>query len=121
MNQLRAYWVRISRQTNVYNIVVGICCRLPDQAEEIDEAFLRQVEDALCSQASVLLGDSNCLICCRGNRAGHRQSRTFMECAGNNFLAYVTEELVREGPLLGLIQTRKKRLEMRRSGQPWMQ
>ena len=67
---VESLWVRISRQTNVYDIVVGICCRLPDQAEEVDEAAFTQVEDALCSQASVLLGDLNCLVCCKGNTAG---------------------------------------------------
>lgn len=71
-------WVMISGQTNVYDVVVGICCRLPDQGEA-DKAFFRQVEDALCSQTSVLLGDSNCLICCKGNTAGHEQSRMFLE------------------------------------------
>lgn len=90
-------------------------CRLPDQAE-VSEAFFRQVKDALCSQASLLLGNLSCLICCKGSTGGYKQSRTFLECAGDNFLAYVNEELMRESPLLDLIQMRKKWLEIGRSG-----
>jgi len=112
---VESLWVRISRQTNVCGVVVHTCCRLPDQAEA-DEAFCRQAEDSLCSQASVLLGDSNCLSCCKGNTAGHRQSRTLLDCAGYNFLTCVIEEFMRKGPLLDLIQTMKKQLEMGRSG-----
>ena len=31
----------------------------PDQEEETDEVFLRQLEEVLCSQTLVLLGDLN--------------------------------------------------------------
>lgn len=34
-------------------------------------------------------------ICCKDNTAGNKQSRTFLECADDNFLAYVTEQLMR--------------------------
>jgi len=37
--------------------VVGVYCRPPDQEEEADEAFYRQLKVASQSQALVLLGD----------------------------------------------------------------
>lgn len=40
-------------------VVPGVCYSPPDQEEEADEAFLRQLEEVLCSQTLVLLGDSN--------------------------------------------------------------
>jgi len=38
-------WMRLKGQTNVGDIGVGVCYRLPDQ-EKVDEAFFRQVEEA---------------------------------------------------------------------------
>jgi len=32
-------WVRIKKQTNMGNMVVDICCRPPDQEEEVDETY----------------------------------------------------------------------------------
>ena len=34
-------WVRIKRQTNMVDIVVGVCYRPPKQEEEVDEVFFR--------------------------------------------------------------------------------
>lgn len=72
-------WVRILGQTNVGNIVLVVCCRLPDQAE----AFFRQMEEAPYSQALVLLRE---LLpphsCWKENTAGHKYSRKFLECLG---------------------------------------
>lgn len=39
--------------------MVDICYRLPDQKEEIDEAFFRQLEETLYLQTPVLMGDFN--------------------------------------------------------------
>lgn len=89
----------------MYDIVVVICCRLPD------ETFFRRVEDALCSWASVLL-NLNCLICCEDNKVGHKQSWAFLERAGANFLVYVIEDLMRGSSLLDLTRTRKKWLKV---------
>jgi len=52
-------WVRISKQTNTGDIVMGICYKMPDQEEEIDKSFFRKLEEASCSQALVLIGDFN--------------------------------------------------------------
>lgn len=52
-SQLGVLWIRIRRQ------VMGVCYRLPNQEEEIDEAFFRQLEETLYLQTPVLMGDFN--------------------------------------------------------------
>ena len=47
-------WVRISWQINLAEVVVGFCCRPPDQEEEGDEAAFRQLKEASLSQAMLL-------------------------------------------------------------------
>lgn len=80
-----SWWVRILGQTNVGNIVLVVCCRLPDQAEGIYEAFFRQMEEAPYSQALVLLGE---LLpshsCWKDNTVGHKYSRKFLERVSDN-------------------------------------
>lgn len=34
-------------------------------------------------------------MCWKGNTAGHKESRKFLECIDNNFLTQVIEELMR--------------------------
>ena len=50
--------VGIRDQHNNENLVVGVYYRLPIK-EPIDEAFLVQLQEALCLQALILLGDFN--------------------------------------------------------------
>lgn len=67
-------WVRISRQTNVDDMV-GVCYRLPDQEDDVDEASSRCLK-ALCSQAVVLMGKfKHPYLCWMGTTAEHKQSR----------------------------------------------
>ncbi|GAB0182816.1 hypothetical protein GRJ2_000746900 [Grus japonensis] len=49
-------------------------------------------------------------ICWRGNTAGHKQSRKFLECVDDNFLLQVTEEPMRRGAMLDLVLTTKEGL-----------
>ena len=85
-------------------------CRVEDQ-EEVDEALLRQLEEASCSQALVLTGNFNHPdICWKGNSAGHVQSRRLPECIDDNFLTQVIKEPRREDALLDLILTKKEGL-----------
>ena len=73
-------WVRIKEETGQGGIVVGVCCRLPDQEEQVAEDLYRQVGAALCSQVLVLTGDFNCPESCwRDSTAGHKQSTRFLE------------------------------------------
>ncbi|KAJ7413876.1 mitochondrial fission process protein 1 [Pitangus sulphuratus] len=57
--QVENLCVGIKGQTSEGNIVVGVCYRSPDQEEEVDEAFYRQLEAASKSQALVFVGDFN--------------------------------------------------------------
>ncbi|KAK4824925.1 hypothetical protein QYF61_021545 [Mycteria americana] len=86
-------------------------CRVEEDQEEIDEAVLRQLQEASCSQALVLMGNFNHPdICWRDNTAGHMQSRRFQECIDDNFLTQVIKEPTGEVALLDLILTKKKGL-----------
>ncbi|GAB0208385.1 mitochondrial enolase superfamily member 1 [Grus japonensis] len=49
-------------------------------------------------------------ICWKGNTAGHKQSRKFLECVGDNFLLQVIEEPMRRGAMLDLVLTNKEGL-----------
>lgn len=40
-------WVKISRQTNMDDIVVVVCNKLPDWGKA-EESFFRQLEEASC-------------------------------------------------------------------------
>ncbi|PKU34188.1 dtw domain-containing protein 2 [Limosa lapponica baueri] len=103
-NTTENLWVRIKEQNNIGHIA-GVCYRLPDQKEQVDEAFYRQLEVASHSQALVLMGDLNYAdICWRNNTAGHKQSRRFLEIIYDNFLTQVVEKPMRTGTLLDIIQ-----------------
>ncbi|GAB0208569.1 cAMP-dependent protein kinase inhibitor alpha [Grus japonensis] len=87
--------------------------RPPDQEEEVDEAFYRQLEVASQSQALVLMGDFNHPgICWNSNMAKHAQSRRFLQSIDDNFLTQVVEEPMRRGVLLDLVLTKKDWLGM---------
>lgn len=59
MSQLRvgSQWFKINRQTNTGNVMVDAYYRTPDQEEEPDEAFFRQLEETLHLQGLVLMGE----------------------------------------------------------------
>ena len=42
--------------------VVGVCYSPPDQEEAVDETFLLQLQEVLCLQALVLMGDFSHLL-----------------------------------------------------------
>lgn len=44
---VKSLWVRIKEQSGKSGPVVGMCCSLPDQEEEGDEAFYRQLAASL--------------------------------------------------------------------------
>ncbi|GAB0205489.1 hypothetical protein GRJ2_003014500 [Grus japonensis] len=49
-------------------------------------------------------------ICWRGNTAGHKQSRRFLECIDDKFVLEVIEESTRRGAMLDLLLTNKEGL-----------
>jgi len=75
----------------------------------VAEALYRQIGEASCSKALVLMGNFNHPdICWRDNTAGHRQARSFLECIADNFLLQVIEEPMRRGVMLHLVLTNKE-------------
>jgi len=85
--------VRIKGQVHVDDIVVGVYYRPPDQEEEVDEAFYRQLNVALQSQALVLMGYFNHPdVCWKDHTARHMQCRRFLQIISDNFLMQVVEE-----------------------------
>ncbi|CAM4677035.1 unnamed protein product [Caretta caretta] len=87
------------------------CYRPPDQGDEVDEAFFRQLTEVTRSQALVLMGDFNHPdICWESNTAVHTQSRKFLESVGDNFLVQVLEEPTRRGAFLDLLLTNREEL-----------
>jgi len=49
-------------------------------------------------------------LCWKDNVAGHKQSRRFLECVGDNFLLQAIEEPTRRGAMLHLVLTNNERL-----------
>jgi len=69
------------------NTVVGVYYRPPEQEEEVDEAFYRQLKVSSRSQALVLMGDlKHPDICWKDNTARCTQSRSFLQNIDDNFL-----------------------------------
>jgi len=93
------------------DIAVGVYYRPPDQEEEVDEAFYRQLQAASLSQALVLTGDFNHPdISWEDHTARQAQSRRFLQSIDDNFLMQVVEEPTRKGALLDLVLTNKEGL-----------
>lgn len=51
--------VMTSGQTNIVDVVLGVCYGPPGEEEEVDGTFFRQLEEASWSQALVFMGDFN--------------------------------------------------------------
>jgi len=104
--RVESLWVRIKGQGHTGDITVP-----PDQEEEIDEAFYRQLQAASKSQAPVLMGDFNHPdISWEDHTASQAQSRRFLQSIDDNFLTQVVKEPTRKGTLLGLVLTNKEGL-----------
>ena len=58
-DKVESLWVRIRGKANKASILVGVCYRPPNQDEETDEEFYRQLAEAAKSSALVLVGDFN--------------------------------------------------------------
>jgi len=85
--------------------------RPPDQEEEVDEAFYKQLKVASQSQALVLMGDFNHPdIIWEDHIARHMQSWRFLQSIDDNFLMQVVKEPTRGGALLDLVLTNKEGL-----------
>ncbi|KAK4831120.1 hypothetical protein QYF61_015423 [Mycteria americana] len=111
-DRVECLWVRIRGKANKADIVVGVCYRPPNQDEETDELFYKQLGEASRSLAPVLVGDFSLLdVCWKYNTAERKQSRRFLECvADDNFLTQLVSEPTREGAPLDLLFTNREGL-----------
>jgi len=91
---------------NKENLVVGVYYRPFDQREDVNNAFLVQLQEASHPQALILLGDfSHPDICWKGGTASCKQSRRLLERVKGNFLIHVIYSLTRGAVLLDLLLT----------------
>ncbi|KAK4811538.1 hypothetical protein QYF61_011687 [Mycteria americana] len=97
-DRVECLWVRIRGKANKADIVVGVCYRPPNQDEETDELFYKQLGEASRSLALVLVGDFNLPdVCWKYNTAEKKQSRRFLEHVADNFLIQLVRKPTREG------------------------
>ncbi|RMC21288.1 hypothetical protein DUI87_02149 [Hirundo rustica rustica] len=97
-------WVRIKGKTNKADILLGVCNRPPNQEEEVDNLFYKQLQNISGSSALVLVGDFNLPdICWELNTAEKRQSRKFLECMEDNFLLQLVTSLVDAGKAVDVV------------------
>ncbi|KAK4817118.1 hypothetical protein QYF61_027981 [Mycteria americana] len=103
-DRVECLWVRIRGKANKADIVVGVCYRPPNQDEETDELFYKQLGEASRSLALVLVGDFNLLdVCWKYNTAERKQCSRFLERVADNFLTQLVSEPTREGASLDLL------------------
>ncbi|RMC20740.1 hypothetical protein DUI87_01592 [Hirundo rustica rustica] len=101
---IECLWVRIKGKANKADILLGVCYRQPNQEEELDNLFYKQLGNVSGSSALVLVGDFNLPdICWELNTAEKRQSRKFLECMEDNFLSQLVGEPTRGGTMLDLL------------------
>ncbi|RMC12189.1 hypothetical protein DUI87_11325 [Hirundo rustica rustica] len=97
-------WVRIKGKANKADILLGVSYHPPNQGEEVDNLFYKQLENVSGSSALVLVGDFNMPdICWELNTAEKRQSRKFLECMEDNFLLQLVGEPTRGRIILDLL------------------
>ncbi|KAK4828900.1 hypothetical protein QYF61_001458 [Mycteria americana] len=97
-DRVECLWVRIRGKASKAGIVVGVCYRPPNQDEETDELFYKQLREASQSPALVLVGDFNLPdVCWKYNAAERKQPRRFLKCVADNFLTQLVGEPTREG------------------------
>ncbi|KAK4831824.1 hypothetical protein QYF61_019347 [Mycteria americana] len=110
-DRVECLWVRIRGKANKADIVVGVCYRPPNQDEQTDELFYKQLGEASRSLALVLVGDFNLPdVCWKYNTAERKQSRRFLERVADNFLTQLVSEPTREGARLDLLFTNREGL-----------
>ncbi|KAK4829368.1 hypothetical protein QYF61_003295 [Mycteria americana] len=85
-DRVECLWVRIRGKANKADIVVGVCYRPPNQDDEADKLFYKQLGEASQSLALVLVGDFNLPDVCWKYNTAEEQSRRFLECVADIFL-----------------------------------
>ena len=108
-NKVESLWVRIGGKANKASILVGVCYRLPNQNEEMDEEFYRHLANVVKSSALVLMGDFNLPdVFWKCNTSQSKQSRRFLESMEDSFLMQLVSEPARGGAPLDLLFTNRE-------------
>ncbi|KAK4818760.1 hypothetical protein QYF61_018932 [Mycteria americana] len=103
-DRVKSLWVRISGKANKADSMVGVCYRPPNQDEEADDIFYKQLGEISQSLVLVVVGVFNLPdVCWKYNTAERQQSRRFLECVEDHFLTQLVSERTREGALLDLL------------------
>ncbi|XP_053914607.1 hyccin isoform X2 [Cuculus canorus] len=103
-DRIECLWVKIRGAQKKGDFVIGVCYRPPSQEEAADELFYKQLGTVSKSLPLVLVGDFNFPdVCWEYNTAERKQSRRFLECIEDNFLAQLVSEPTREGAFLDLL------------------
>uniref|UniRef100_A0A8B9UU32 Reverse transcriptase domain-containing protein n=1 Tax=Anas zonorhyncha TaxID=75864 RepID=A0A8B9UU32_9AVES len=98
-------------KANKSSILVGVCYRPPNQNEETDEEFYRQLIKVVKLSVLVLVGDFNFSdISWKHNTAQRKQSRRFLESVEDSFLTQLVSEPTRGGAPLDLLFTNREGL-----------
>ncbi|RMC21758.1 hypothetical protein DUI87_02627 [Hirundo rustica rustica] len=107
-DEVESLWVKIKGKANKADILLGVCYRPPNQDEEVDNLFYKQLNNVSGSSALVLVGDFNLPdICWELNTAEKQQSRKFLECVEDNFLSQLVSKPTRGGTMLDLLFTNR--------------
>lgn len=84
-------WVRIKGKATKTDDIVRVSCRSSIHSEEVDEVFYKQTSHS-CKPlflGAVSLTD----VCWKNNTASRKQSRSFLECVKDEFLAQLMSVL----------------------------
>lgn len=104
-------WVRIKGKARESDIIVRVCCRPPDQEDQVDQALYKQIGEASCSQVLLLLADlKHPGVCWKDHTAGCQQSERLLECIFDDFLLQVVKESTKKCAMLDLILSNKEGL-----------
>ncbi|RMC08902.1 hypothetical protein DUI87_13896 [Hirundo rustica rustica] len=107
-DEVESLWVKIKGKANKADILLGVCYRPPNQDEEVDNLFYKQLNNVSGSSALVLVGDFNLPdIFWELNTAEKQQSRKFLECVEDNFLSQLVSKPTRGGTMLDLLFTNR--------------
>ncbi|OPJ83524.1 hypothetical protein AV530_006400 [Patagioenas fasciata monilis] len=103
-DRVECLWVRTRGKANEADILLGVCHRAPNQDDEADEIFCRQLGEVSQSLALVLMGNFNLPdVRWKYNTTEMKHSRRHLKHMEDKFLTQLVNEPIREGTPLDLL------------------